>query len=165
LAATFWAGGIGRKPSQEYGVGPGDVFLFFGLFRSVEKVGSQWHYVRSSQPRHIIFGWLQIAQRIAVAEWPRNDRWALYHPHFARPMANNVIYLAERHLTLPSINHIGVSGAGVFNSFSKELQLTAPDASSPSRWLLPGWFNPNGRDSALSYHGNPSRWAKDQFWD
>jgi hypothetical protein len=34
-------------------VGPGDVFLFFGLFRSIKSEGSLWRYVSTSRPRHV----------------------------------------------------------------------------------------------------------------
>jgi hypothetical protein len=70
----------------------------------------------------------------------------------------NVIYVAKQSLDLPGIGSLGLSGAGVFQTFTEKLQLTAPDASTPSYWLLPHWFNPIGRASTLSYHGKLSRW-------
>ena len=42
-------------------------------------------------------------------------------------------------------------GAGAFPCF-------APESSAPSTWLMPEWFHPKGRGSALSYHGDLSRW-------
>jgi hypothetical protein len=146
-------------------VGPGDVFLFFGLFRPVEHKGSQWQYVRFSKPKHVIFGWMQIAQRVAVAEWPDNHPWAKYHPHFQKTdkvRSNNVLYVAEEKLKLPRVGFVGTDGAGVFRHFSSKLQLTKPDSQLPSHWLLPEWFDPSGRASILSYHDNPSRWHRDE---
>lgn len=146
---------------RRQGVGKGDIFLFFGLFRKVEKAGSGWRYVRNSNPVHSLFGWLQIADRVPVSAWPTSDRWALYHPHFARePHQSNVIYTATEQLTLASSNFKGVAGAGTFKRFAPILCLTAPHSKHPSRWLLPKWCFPDGRESALSYHRDPARWEK-----
>lgn len=140
------------------GVGAGDVFLFFGLFRNVEKVGSRWSYIRACRPRHVIFGWLQIDRKVAVAEWPEADRWALYHPHFSKERrVKNVVYVADKFLKLPGQRAGNIPGAGTFPFFSPQLQLTAPD-SPTSRWLLPAWCHPKDRKSVLSYHGKLSRW-------
>lgn len=49
-------------------------------------------------------------------------------------------------------------GAGAFPCFAPRLRFTAPDLAAPSMWLLPEWFHPEGRASALSYHGDLSRW-------
>jgi hypothetical protein len=150
---------------KNMGVGPGDVFLFFGLFRPVEHKGSQWQYVRSSKPKHVIFGWMQIAQCVAVAEWPENQQWAKYHPHFQKAekvLSNNVLYVAERNLTLPGVDSFGVNGGGVFRHFCSKLQLTAQDSQLPSHWLLPEWFDPTGRASILSYHDKTFRWHRDE---
>ena len=29
-----------------------------------------------------------------------------------------------------------------------------------SVWALPPWFHPDGRHSALTYHGRPGRWTR-----
>lgn len=142
-------------------VGAGDIFLYFGLFRPVEQTGSRLHFVRGSKPIHILFGWLQIAHRVAVSEWPASQCWALYHPHFSRePQPSNVLYLSTDQLVLPQCEIPGVSGTGAFPWYSENLRLTAPNSSRPSQWLLPEWFCPDERGSCLSYHGNPSRWEK-----
>ena len=62
--------GAAEKHLENRGVGAGDVFLFFGLFRNVEKSAGRWTYVRGALPVHVIFGWLQIAERVAVSSWP-----------------------------------------------------------------------------------------------
>jgi hypothetical protein len=146
---------------RRQGVGKGNIFLFFGLFREVEKAGSGWRYVRNSMPIHSLFGWLQVADRVPVRAWPTSDRWALYHPHFARKsQSSNVIYTATDRLTLPSLNLNGVAGAGTFSRISPMLRLTAPNSNRPGRWLLPIWFHPDGRESVLSYHRDLARWEK-----
>lgn len=146
---------------QNQGVGPGDVFLFFGLFRPVERCSTGWRFLRESRPIHALFGWLQIAERVAVSAWRSTDQWALYHPHFARsPHPSNVIYVSGERLRLPHRGLNGVAGAGVFQFYSPKLRLTAPDSERPGRWLLPQWFSPEGRASTLSFHGDSARWEK-----
>ncbi|MDR3716057.1 MAG: hypothetical protein P4L51_24905 [Puia sp.] len=142
-------------------VGSDDIFLFFGLFRPVEKLSSGWQYVRGSKPIHTIFGWLQVADRVAVSAWPTADGWARYHPHFARKEnPNNVLYVATDRLKLQGKNSLGIVGAGTFHSFSQRLRLTAPDSARPGLWLLPDWFHPENHTSVLSYHRDFSRWQR-----
>jgi len=146
---------------RKQGVCKGDIFLFFGLFRRVEQEIAGWRFVRGSNPIHALFGWLQIAERVSVSAWPATDQWALYHPHFLRePRKNDVIYVSTERLMLAQREYKGVAGAGVFSSFSPLLQLTAPKSDRPGLWLLPQWFHPKHRKSALSYHGDASRWSK-----
>lgn len=142
-------------------VGAGDIFLFFGLFRLVEETHSHLYFVRGSKPIHVLFGWLQIADRVPIPEWPASKSWALYHPHFSRePHPRNVLYLSTDRLVLPQCSIPEIPGAGTFPQYSDSLRLTAPNSAHPSQWKLPGWFNPEGRGSGLSYHSNPSRWEK-----
>jgi hypothetical protein len=35
-----------------------------------------------------------------------------------------------------------------------------PQCVRPGRWLLPEWFHPDRRDSALTYHGGAARWQR-----
>ena len=72
---------------------------------------------------------------------------------------SNTMYVAAERLSLPGA--MNLPGAGVFGRFSPELQLTAPDSSGPSTWLLPTWFNPAGRPFALSYHSSTDAWTPD----
>lgn len=140
-------------------VGPGDIFLFFGLFRAVQKTVDSWSWSPGSHPMHVIFGWLQIAERVAVSNWPTDETWALYHPHFQRdPHPKNVVYVAAERFVLPGLQSSAIPGAGLFPAFTPQLLLTEPMCSRPGRWLLPKWFHPNRRASVLSYHGNPVRW-------
>jgi hypothetical protein len=142
-------------------VGAGDIFLYFGLFRPVEQITSGWRFIRGSKPLHVLFGWLQIADRVPVSGWPASQSWALYHPHFSRePQPSNVIYVSTERLVLPSGKTTAFAGGGTFPRFSQILRLTAPDSDRSSQWLLPDWFYPDGRNTCLSYHGDPSRWEK-----
>ena len=157
----FGQAGSSEGHLQNQHVGRGDVFLFFGLFRRIEEFPKGWRYVRDARAMHVLFGWLQVAERIAVSSWPTTDRWALYHPHFARsPHPSNVIYASRKCLHLPNCASNGIAGAGTFQFYSPKLRLTAPKSDRPGRWLLPAWFSPEHRPSTLSFHGDAARWER-----
>ena len=155
----FGQEGAAESHLENQGVGTGDVFLFFGLFRPVEKSAGGWHYVLGSRLMHCIFGWLQIAERVAVSNWPTDADWALYHPHFRRePHPTNVVYVGAERLVLAGLESCAIPGAGLFPGLTSKLRLTGPGCSRPSLWLLPEWCHPTGRASALTYHRDPARW-------
>lgn len=157
----FGQEGAAESHLENQGVGPGDVFLFFGLFRKVEKSKSRWDYSRGSKPIHVLFGWLQVAKRVAVSNWPTDAAWALYHPHFRRePHPTNVLYVGAERLALPDTRSYAIPGAGLFPAFTPKLQLTEPQCSRPGLWLLPEWFHPDEPAHALTYHGRPARWQE-----
>jgi hypothetical protein len=144
------------------GVGPGDVFIFFGWFREVEMHQGRWRYVPRAPDQHVMFGWLEIGavipvgqQRIAAIDaFP----WSADHPHVANPCAygdqNNSLYVAPPQ---SAINPKAQHGGGRFTQMADTLRLTST-GESRSMWSLPQWFCPNGRP-ALSYHGSPDRWT------
>ncbi len=139
-------------------VNAGDVFLFFGWFRRVEKVDGRYIYVKGAPDQHVIFGWFQIERRVSVTQRDAIPAWALYHPHLqGEPYSpNDSLYIATDRLTVPKIE-INKPGAGVFHCFHEELRLTAPDATR-SLWRLPGWFDPRTGRPPLTYHRNLNRW-------
>ncbi|QTF93500.1 hypothetical protein [Halomonas sp. BM-2019] len=150
---------------RNHGVGPGDLFLFFGLFRRVERLNGTWRWVPDARPRHLIWGWLQVESVVPVDEARSSDyAWATYHPHFQRPgEPNNVVYLASRRLRLEGLcEGLGetLPGAGAFPRFAPQRQLTAPGATQTSHWRLPAWCYPEGDRTPLSYHANRQRWRK-----
>ena len=51
--------GIAQSHLAKQGVGSGDVFLFFGLYRHVEETAQGWHFVRRAPKLHVLWGWLQ----------------------------------------------------------------------------------------------------------
>lgn len=147
------------------GVGAGDIFLFFGWFRRVEKYRLRWRYVPGSPNFHAIFGWLQIGEVLAVgdrcSEIAHSYPWLRTHPHVAGATRfvsrNNTIYIGSETLALGG-RRTRIAGAGRFGNFSHRLQLSA-EGKTRSLWRLPAWFLPSGRESSLTYHGNPSRWS------
>ena len=79
LGQTGAAQGHLRKQS----VRAGDLFLFFGLFRRVERTRSGWRFVRQAVAKHVLWGWLQIGEIHTVDELASDAMpWARYHPHF-----------------------------------------------------------------------------------
>ncbi len=151
--------GSAEKHLENNGIGAGDVFLFFGLFRRIDKSASGWRFVPGCRPVHVVFGWFQVAERVAVSRWPSKESWAFYHPHFRRePDPTNVVYLATQRFALPEVDSSAIPGAGTFLRYTPQLQLTAPQCNRPSLWLLPGWLHPNAHTSVLTYHADPARW-------
>lgn len=141
------------------GIGAGDIFLFFGWFRKVEKVDAKFRYCRGSPNLHVIFGWLQIEQRI---ELPRDlakvPDYARGHPHHKEIPYDSPesLYISRERLSLEGATEY--PGAGVFRKFNQTLCLTNPEGNLRSHWRLPQWFYPAGRP-ALTYHPEiPGRW-------
>lgn len=123
--------GAAQTHLERQGVGLGDVFLFFGLFRGEE----------SGELHHRIFGYLEIEviERLAFGapEWLID----LKHPHaLAMHGSNDVIYCGKGRADAPA---------------SDILRLTVPEGP-PSLWKRPHWLKKGG----LSYHDRPSRWMR-----
>jgi hypothetical protein len=146
---------------RKEGVGAGDLFLFFGLFQETIIDNGKIKLKPKFPPQHIIWGWLQVEQCIAVDEIDRSKfAWAIYHPHFHRkPDESNTVYFAKRTLDIPGLGGKTIGGAGIFAKFLDKLKLTAP-ASSASVWKLPPWMFPKNEAPALSFHRNLDRWKK-----
>jgi hypothetical protein len=143
------------------GVGPGDLFLFWGLFREVDGDLS-W----VGRPVHVIWGWMQVGVVAPVDATIRRALtrsawcWATDHPHLAFPPdPSNTLYVAADRLSVAGFTG-ATAAAGVFDSFEPDRQLTARTARTTSCWSLPALFMPRGR-RALSYHDDPSRWTLD----
>jgi hypothetical protein len=143
---------------QNHGVGPGDLFLFYGWFRAVEREAGRWRYVAGAPDLHVLFGWLQVDRRVPAVDWQRCAPWAADHPHCRcpGPSDRDSLYLARADLRLPG-QAPGAAGAGVFPRFAAALRLSAPGGRR-SLWRLPPWFAPGAGGSALSYHARPARW-------
>lgn len=167
--ARGWRPLLGQEGSSQshlrnQGVGPGDLFLFWGLFQSVD---AGLRFV--GKPFHAIWGWLQVDKvvdvrsevlpRLASAEWA----WAAAHPHVTvRPGQKsrkkpNVLYVGRSDLQLPGLMTPSLAGAGAFPRMAPELKLTA-EGGRTSRWSLPGAFLPRGR-TPLTYHRRAERWS------
>ena len=114
------------------GVGRGDVFLFFGLFRE-----------EGGDPHHRIYGYLEVDEIVSLAEAVPDHLIERGHPHaLALHGANDTIYAGP--------------GEQARNA-SDALRLTVP-AGPPSLWHRPGWLRRGG----LSYHDRADRWLSGQ---
>lgn len=125
------------------GIGPGDIFLFFGLFAGPEK----------DKPHHRIFGHMIIADVRRPGAHPSHGDapdFAPDHPHYivrdpcqSRYKANNTVYLGH---------------GAVAHQALAALRLTADDEHNPDRlvslWQVPPWLKQIG----LTYHGAACRW-------
>ena len=150
--------GTAQSVLAREGVGPGDLFLFFGWFRRVTASGGRLRIVPGAPDLHVIWGWMQIDEVVPVGSG-EHPAWAKYHPHIAGPRGpGNTLYVARDKLTLNGID-LGIPGAGVFNYFDDRLRLTK-QGSNRSLWRLPSWFAPDASRPALGYHSDLSRWRR-----
>nr|WP_298930649.1 hypothetical protein [uncultured Erythrobacter sp.] len=116
---------------ERQGVGLGDVFVFFGLFAEEQ----------TSEPHHRIFGYLHVAEMIALTNGIPDDLIDIAHPHaLAMHSANDVIWRGEGRTA---------TRAG------DALRLTVPEGP-PSLWQRPDWLKRGG----LSYHDRADRWLR-----
>ena len=131
-----WFGQCGAAQTHlaNRGVGRGDVFLFFGLFREEA----------SGEPHHRLFGWLEVEEVVPLADCAP-ARLAPFvaagHPHaLGMHAANDTIYRGP---------------GGVARRALPALRLTVPEGP-PSLWAIPDWL----RQTGLSYHDRPERWLR-----
>lgn len=157
----FGQTGQAQSHLRNNGVGLGDLFLFFGLFRRVEAINGSYRWIREARPCHVIWGWLQVGEVLLLGNArPQGYEWAEYHPHFNRGAdPNNAVYLASSHLEIDNQAE-DLPGAGIFPCFSLGRQLTAPDSEILSTWDLPSWFYPEGNRTPLTYHTDMQRWQR-----
>jgi hypothetical protein len=158
--AIFGQAGAAERHLQNQDVGAGDVFLFYGWFRRVESRSGVYRYVQDAPDLHVIFGWLQIEQRIPVAQRSRIPLWASNHAHCrrAQSLALDSLYIATDRLTLPGFA-LTWPGAGIFPSFHPSLCLTNQEPHVSRRiWRLPHWMSPAHGRSALTYHPDLKHW-------
>jgi hypothetical protein len=166
LRAHGWRPSFGQSGAAQghlaaQNVQAGDVFLFFGWFREVERVQSRWRYAKKAPDLHVFFGWLEVGDVLAVVrdrvrcieEYP----WIADHPHVASPAhytdSRNTLYVARPDSQLALNSH----GGGVLRSFNPTLGLTAPNCTR-SNWIVPRWFHPR-YGKPLTYHSDLDRWT------
>jgi hypothetical protein len=131
---AFGQTGAAQAHLANQGVGVDDVFLFFGLFADLH--GRDVH--------HRIFGFLRVEEVRLLGGRPRESDvpsgFPRRHPHTIGDWnENNTIYLGHGAKTRKS---------------PEALRLSKP-GRAVSRWLVPPWL----RETGLSYHRNPARWA------
>ncbi len=160
---VFGQEGAALTHLRNQGVGPGDLFLFFGWFRDAERHQGRWRHCPGAPPVHLLWGWLAIGTCQDCGALPEDLRaWAAGHPHLQEGRsAPNALFLAAGRF------HLGgrsLPGAGIFPGRTPARTLTA--AGGPvSRWRLPAWTSPATGRTTLSYHRDPDRWTpEDAAW-
>ncbi|MBX7458213.1 hypothetical protein K3152_08140 [Qipengyuania sp. 1NDH17] len=126
--------GAAQTHLANQGVGLGDVFLFFGLFREEE----------TCEPHHRIFGFLEVKRMVHLGESDEADRREfsdVHHPHALEMHGSN--------------DCLYVGSGATANSASDTLRLTVP-GGPPSLWNHPEWLRKGG----LSYHDRDDRWLR-----
>ncbi len=152
---AFGQCGAAARHLEREGVGRGDLFLFFGWFREVERTAKGFAFRRGAPDLHLLFGWLQVASVQPVEDV--EDRRCARHPHhFGRRPEPNHLYLAARKLDVLGPG-LGKGGAGLFARLAPARVLTAAD-SKRSEWELPSWFKPRRGRFPLTYHGDAARY-------
>ena len=154
-----WRGALGQVSAalshlQNCGVGPDDVFLFWGLFRACEYRSTGWRYAGPRQ--HLIFGWLQVEEVISLgadgSHILKKYPWLRDHPHVRAGWASgNTIYVARRKLSFVDTE---IAGYGVFD---RPIVLTADGSGTASTWSVPRWLDPSSGGVGMTYHP-PERW-------
>ena len=157
---AFGQSGVHQTLLENRGVQCGDVFLFFGWFKRVERgKGGEWQFVRRSPELHVLWGWLQVETVLKLPVTDKKNEWAWDHVHaYAVNETPNVLYVGRDELQIDG-KKTGLPGSGVFPRFNADLQLTA--AGRPrSYWRLPDWFHPAGKARPLGFHDAGSRWSE-----
>ncbi len=144
------------------GVGPGDLFLFFGWFRQAEQdAAGRWRFVPRAPDLHVIFGWLLVGDvvRLGMGEVPSPVEAFADHPHMrGRDRPSNALYLAADRLWLDGRP---VRPAGIFPCLSEARLLTASGQPNRSMWRLPRWMHPADVGTCVSYHEDAVRWTSE----
>jgi Nucleotide modification associated domain 3 len=158
----FGQANAAERHLQNHQVDKGDIFIFFGWFKRVERVANRFRYVKGAPDLHVMFGWLQIDRRIAVRDLHQIPIWALEHPHLDKERTSqpDSIYIASDRLKLPDqiLTDLGDRpGAGVFKTYRDALCLTAP-GQLRSHWQLPAWFYHDHEQFRLTYNQDFRRW-------
>ncbi|GJG87768.1 hypothetical protein tb265_29490 [Gemmatimonadetes bacterium T265] len=156
---AFGQTGAAQTHLAARGVGPGDLFLFFGWFREVSRAAGRWRYAPGAPDLHVIFGWLQVGDVRPARPGLPAPAWLRTHEHVRADLGpSSTVYLAADALTLGAQPVRDVPSAGVVRTLRAPLVLTAPGASR-SEWRLPASFAPPS--GALTYHDHPGRWRPD----
>jgi hypothetical protein len=160
---TFGQVGNGQSQLTPYNLKPGDLFLFFGLFRHATWSRQKLRFCASSTPFHALYGWLRVGLIYTVNDEAARTQvlkqlpWLTGHPHVEDlpqwqtrigPRGPNRLYVAVD----------AADGAGVLR-YDDALRLTAPGLSA-SRWRMFDWCGAK-RNSGFSRCKTAASWRDD----
>lgn len=164
----FGQGNAAASHLLNYGVGVGDLFLFFGWFHRVQEANGRFRFDPERQDIHLIFGWLQIGEVWCEFSETSLPKWARYHPHVSgvadehhnlRKPAD-AIFIAKRWLDLPGLR-VRRPGGGVFRKHHPDLCLTKL-GETRGHWELPLWMYPSPEREPLTYNVDGRKWNKNR---
>lgn len=140
-SGTFLYGQDGSSQThlENEGVGKGDLFLYFGLFRRATFKDDGVCFDRTARQAHVIWGWLQVGDRISIGpgNLPDSLKSATHHPHLDyRDREVNCMYIGSDSLSVSA----NTMGAGIFKKYNDALRLTSRDEHRCSRRTLPSFF-------------------------
>ena len=154
---SFGQSGAAQSHLQNQGVGPGDIFLFFGFFQQTRNSHESIQFVPGKfKHKHVLYGWLQVDKVLNIGPTTSVPQWLAYHPHCAprhRNNINNCIYIARKKLSFDQ----GYPGSGSFRCTSQTM-LTKPGKTRSCWNLDPKIFG----HLDISYHSAKS-WKEDHF--
>lgn len=89
---------------RNQGIEEGDIFLFYGWFKKVEKIDDRWQYINSTRDIHLIWSYIEVGsinkidtpkqKAVILKKYPFLD----IHPHMdISNNAANTIYLSKNH--------------------------------------------------------------------
>ena len=140
-------------------VGVGDLFLFFGWFKNFKKIDDKYYAKGNTNGIQVIFGYLQIGEKINETKLEKIPLYAQHHAHTHEKRLcckSNTMFVSREKLTWDE----NISGAGTFN-FDESLVLTK-EGMNRTQWKPYSFL----RDVVISYHpknSNKYGWRGDYF--
>lgn len=134
--------GVGDSHLHNQGVSNGDIFLFYGWYKHVEKAaGGHWQYIKNSPDIHLIWGWMKVADFFHLNSPNQHmqvlDRYSFLtsHPHLASNWyGNNWIYLSDN-------KNWKLLDYSKPHRCLTDLNLSSNPRYKRSQWRLPACFN------------------------
>jgi hypothetical protein len=157
----FGQSDIAARHLATMGVGPGDIFVFFGWFAHTEYHSGLLRYERRVPRFQGVWGWMEISEAAPGEEFAARHPWAVgQHPHLIPALTGNyspnVVYMgAQRSAVVP-----GAPGTAVMR-YSPKARLTRP-AGTPRWWSLPEAFHPRNTAWPMTYHP-PGCWSEPHY--
>ncbi|MCM2534817.1 hypothetical protein NDK43_23850 [Neobacillus pocheonensis] len=117
-----------EKRLKKYGVGTGDIFLFYGWFRAIRSVNGSYQYIKGAPNLHVIYGYMEMEEVFDLTDpGKKAPSYLVQHPH---------VVFREKYKNANRI-YVGTN-AGIFY-FHDSLVLTRK-GETRSRWELPSFF-------------------------
>jgi len=155
--------GTGQGELEKGGVDKGDLFLFFGWFKTYRLTKH-----KKNLDCHHLFGWLQIGKIVQGTKNIKDfcEEKGIKHPHSYGLWTKNTLYVATSHLN----SRFGVlqnKGSGYFPKTNEKLVLSEMENKRKSIWKMPAkYFSEIGKSLHadnmffVSNSSGPCKWLK-----